>query len=145
MEVVNTLDIDGTQWEIQDVEARNKIAEVEYLLKTENVNDIQINLNSDNSARQAIIKSIQKFGKMYIGLISIENLTANNIGKLERVNVGTVNINVLNYTYSLGFDYYSGSIVRFCIAPDKKISIEESKGVANSSNGILAPITWFEP
>ena len=29
MEIVNTLDIDGTQWEIQDVEARNKIATLE--------------------------------------------------------------------------------------------------------------------
>ena len=29
MEVVNTLDIDGTQWEIQDTEARNKIATIE--------------------------------------------------------------------------------------------------------------------
>ena len=29
MEVVNTLDIDGTQWELQDVEARNKIAVLE--------------------------------------------------------------------------------------------------------------------
>lgn len=29
MEIVNTLDIDGTQWEIQDVEARNRIAELE--------------------------------------------------------------------------------------------------------------------
>ena len=29
MEVVNTLDIDGTQWEIQDVKARNQIATIE--------------------------------------------------------------------------------------------------------------------
>ena len=29
MEVVNTLDIDGTQWEIQDVEARNKLVTLE--------------------------------------------------------------------------------------------------------------------
>ena len=29
MEVVNILDIDGTQWEIQDVVARNKIATIE--------------------------------------------------------------------------------------------------------------------
>ena len=35
METVNTLDIDGTQWELQDVEARNEIAN----LKTEvNIN-----------------------------------------------------------------------------------------------------------
>lgn len=29
MEIVNTLDIDGSQWELQDVEARNKIAKIE--------------------------------------------------------------------------------------------------------------------
>ena len=29
MEVVHTLDIDGTQWEMQDVGARNRIAELE--------------------------------------------------------------------------------------------------------------------
>lgn len=29
MEIVNTLDIDGTQWEIQDEKARNKIIELE--------------------------------------------------------------------------------------------------------------------
>lgn len=29
MEVVHTLDIDGTQWELQDVEARNKITTLE--------------------------------------------------------------------------------------------------------------------
>lgn len=34
MEVVNTLDIDGTQWELQDVEARNKIANLETEVNT---------------------------------------------------------------------------------------------------------------
>lgn len=29
MEIVNTLDIDGTQWEMQDAEARNKITSLE--------------------------------------------------------------------------------------------------------------------
>ena len=32
MEVVNTLDIDGTQWEIRDEEARKKIVELETLV-----------------------------------------------------------------------------------------------------------------
>ena len=32
MEIVNTLDIDGTQWEMQDAEARNRIAELEKLV-----------------------------------------------------------------------------------------------------------------
>ena len=33
MEVVNTLDIDGTQWEMQDQEARSKIAEQDTSIK----------------------------------------------------------------------------------------------------------------
>lgn len=45
MEVVNTLDIDGTQWEIQDVEARNKITELQtnFNSLTNYQKDIEIN------------------------------------------------------------------------------------------------------
>lgn len=141
---VKIVDIDNEQWNMKDQEARNRIAEIEQLLKTETVNDIPINLNSGNSANEARITSIQKYGKIYIGLLIIENLNANNIGTLNRVNVGTVNINVLNNTYSLGFDYHSGKTVRIRIAPEKTFSIEESDGVANGKNGIRAQITWIE-
>ena len=44
MEVVNTLDIDGTQWEIQDAEARNKITTIE-----ENISNIQTLLSNTDS------------------------------------------------------------------------------------------------
>ena len=142
---VKIVDIDGSQWNMKDQEARNKVTEIEQLLKTEVVNEIQINLNSGNSANEAKITSIQKFGKMYVGLIIIENANANNIGTLNRVNLGTVNINVLNDTYSLGFDYHTGKNVRIRISPEKTFSIEESAGVSNGMNGIRAPITWIEP
>ena len=142
---VKIVDIDGSQWDMKDQVARDKIAEIEQLLKTEVVNEVQINLNSGNSAEEARITSIQKFGKMYVGLIIIENINANKIGTLYRVEVGTVNINVLNSTYSLGFDYKSGKNVRIRVNPDKNITIEESIGVQNGNNGIRAPITWIEP
>ena len=142
---VKIVDIDGSQWEMKDQNARNRIAEMEQLLKTENVADILINLNSGNSASEARITSIQKFGKIYIGLIIIENLIANNIGTLNRVDVGTVNTNVLNNAYSIGFDYHSGKSVRIRITPEKNFSIEESSGVSNGNNGIRASITWIEP
>ena len=144
MAEVAKIDIDGVQWDIKDQDARNKIAEIEQLLKTEVIDNIPINLNSGNSADEARIASIQKFGKMYVGLIVIENINASNIGTLNRVNVGTVNINVLNSTYTLGFDYKSGKTVRIRINPDKSITIEESSGVSNGNNGIRAPITWIE-
>ena len=142
---VTKIDIDGIQWDIKDQVARNKVAEIEQLLKTENIDNIPIVLNSGNSASEARIASVQKFGKVCVGLIVIEDLNASNIGTINRVNVGTVNINVLNSTYSLGFDYKSGKIVRIRINPDKSITIEESSGVSNNNNGIRAPITWIEP
>ena len=145
MAEVAKIDIDGVQWDIKDQNARNRIAEIEQLLKTETLGDIQINLNSGNSAIEARITSIQKCGKIYIGLIIIENLIANNIGTLNSVNIGTVNINVLNNVYSLGFDYHSGKTVRIRVTPDKNFTIEESSGVANGKNGIRAQITWIEP
>lgn len=48
MEVVNTLDIDGTQWEIQDTEARNKIATIEEkttIKITKKVDDATVKMN----------------------------------------------------------------------------------------------------
>ena len=142
---VKTVDIDGSQWNMKDQDARNKITEIEQLLKTEIIDNIPIVLNSGNSADEARIASIQKFGKMCVGLIILENINASNIGTINRVNVGTVNINVLNSTYSLGFDYKSGKTLRIRINPDKSITIEESNGVSNNNNGIRAPITWIEP
>lgn len=142
---VKIVDIDNVQWNIKDQVARNKIAEIEQLLKTEVVGEIPIVLNSGNSAERTKIISVQKFGKMYIGLIIIENLNAKNIGTLYRTDIGTLNVNVLNNTYSLGFDYKSGNTVRIRISPDKKIFFEESSGVSNGNNGIFAPITWIEP
>ena len=139
------IDIQGVQWELKDQVARDRIVEMEQLLKTEVIDNIPINLNSGNNADEARITSIQKFGKMYVGLIIIENIDANNVGTLSSVNVGTVNVNVLNSTYSLGFDYKSGKTVRIRINPDKNITIEESSGVSNGNNGIRAPITWIEP
>ena len=144
MAEVAKIDIDGIQWDIKDQVARDKITEIEQLLKTEVINNIPINLNSGNSANEARITSIQKFGKMYMGLIVIENINASNVGTLNRVNVGTININVLNSTYTLGFDYKSGKTVRIRINPDKSITFEESSGVSNGNNGIRAPITWIE-
>ena len=142
---VKIVDIDGSQWSMKDQVARNKITEIEQLLKTEIIDNIPIVLNSGNRADEVRITSIQKFGKIYVGLIIIENINANNVGTINRVNIGTVNINVLNSTYSLGFDYKSGKTVRIRINPDKSITLEESSGVSNGNNGIRAPITWIEP
>ena len=86
MEIVNTLDIDGTQWEIQDVEARNKIA----ALKTEIEK----------------LKTIEKWEyniPVYGGEITavrqgnIVNVTGINIGRVKNLteDIGDINLAIL--------------------------------------------------
>ena len=89
MEVVNTLDIDGTQWEIQDSEARNQISmlksEMKYkIVITQEIFDSDIaitgesatfpayyrflNLNSKPN-QNAILLQVSQIRECYQGLI----------------------------------------------------------------------------
>ena len=86
MEVVNTLDIDGTQWEMQDVEARNEIAtlktEIEKLKTIEKwVYNIPIYGGEITARRQGNVVSV----------------TGINIGRVKVIttDIGDINLAVL--------------------------------------------------
>lgn len=55
MEVVNTLDIDGTQWEVQDVEARKKIAHLEQ--------EVNINIPEKITIGEKRIDDVYKYAE----------------------------------------------------------------------------------
>lgn len=86
METVNTLDIDGTQWEIQDTEARNKISdlqtEIEKLKTVKKwVYDIPIYGGQIIASRQG----------------NVVNVTGTNIGRVKALtkDIGDINFTVL--------------------------------------------------
>lgn len=86
MEVVNTLDIDGTQWEIRDIEARNKISalqtEIEKLKTVEKwVYNIPIYGGEIIASRQG----------------NVVNVTGINIGRVKAItkDIGDINLTVL--------------------------------------------------
>ena len=72
MEVVNTLDIDGTQWELQDVEARNNILNLqnkneEITAKINNIEETRFkNLSGINTNMAASPKWV-KISGLYSG------------------------------------------------------------------------------
>ena len=144
MEVVNTLDIDGTQWELQDVGARNDIATINQLLKIETIADIPIVLNSGYTATEAKIQDIQKYGKLYKGLLYIDNISGENIGTTYSILIGKIGRNVLGSNYALGLEYLTSNIARFLLATGGDIYIAESLGINNGNNRIRTPIIWFE-
>ena len=145
MEVVNTLDIDGTQWEIQDTEARNNIEAIKQLMTIEEMPKIEITLNDGYTATKKEISSIQRYGKLYIGLLFIDNLSGANIGTNEVAYFGTTNINLKVDTYAVGIEYFSSMPVRSSISRNGVITLQESKGVTDGDNRLRIPIIWIEP
>lgn len=144
MEVVNTLDIDGTQWEMQDEEARNKIATINQLLNVEPLDNIPIVLNSDYTAASALIESVQKYGRLYKGLLVIDDIKGFNIGTTGTVLIGKINRNVLGSNYTLGLEYLTGNVTRILLSTNGNVLIAESQGINNGNNRIRTPIIWFE-
>lgn len=144
MEVANTLDIDGNQWEIRDTKARDDIATIKQSMTVERMQNIKITLNNGYSAVLASIVDIQKYGKLYMGLLYIDNLSGENIGTNNTAEIGTVNINLKVTAYAVGIEYIKTVPTRFLISPDGHIAVLESAGMTSGNNRIRIPITWIE-
>lgn len=144
MEVANILDIDGSQWELQDVEARNKITTIEDFLTPKVIPDIEVTLNNGYSATKPRIMCVQKYGKLYMGLLSIDNLAGKNIGTNDISDFGKVNISSNENVYAVGIEYLSSSPVRVLLNKTGGLEVYESKGVTSGSNRLRVPITWIE-
>lgn len=145
MEVVNTLDIDGTQWEIQDVKARNDIETIKQSMTPKEMPKIEITLNNGYSATIKEIRDVQKYGKLYMGLLFIDNLSGKNIGTIDIANFGKANINLIADTYAIGIEYLSSSPVRSSITKTGVFQLQESVGVTDGNNHLRIPIIWIEP
>lgn len=138
------VNIKGVQWELKDEVARNKITEINQLLNIESVADIPIVLNSGYTATVANIQDIQKYGRLYKGLLYIDNISGSNIGTTSSILIGKIDRNVLGGNFALGLDYLTGKVARILLSGDGYVHIAESLGINNGNNRIRTPIIWFE-
>lgn len=138
------VDIKGVQWELKDEVARNNIAIIKQSLEIETINDIPIILKDGYTADTANIEGIQKYGRLYKGLLYIDNLNGSSVGTMTTGYIGDINRNVLGGNFALGLDYLTGSVIRIAIANGGLIQLSESLGVNKGSNRIRTPIIWFE-
>lgn len=144
MEIANILDIDGTQWEIQDAEARNKITVIEDFLTAKEMPDISITLNNGYSVSTKSINYVQKYGKLYTGLLFIDDLEGNYIGTNNIAAFGKVNISLNQRVDAIGIEYLNSKPVRLSIEKNGDINMQESAGITPGKNRIRIPITWLE-
>ena len=139
------IDIGGTQWNIKDKEARNDIAAIKQLMTMELLPNIEITLNDGYSATTKEIRSVQRYGKLYMGLMFIDNLSGANIGTNDVARFGKANISLVTNTYAMGIEYLSSKPVRSSISKIGALALQESQGVTNGDNRLRFPIIWIEP
>lgn len=138
------IDIGGVQWNIKDKQARNDIETIKQLLTVEILPKIDLTLNDGYSAITPEIRQIQKYGKLYMGLLFIDNLSGQNIGTNEIVNISQINISLKQTTYAVGIDYLSSKPIRASISRTGIISFQETAGITDGDNRLRVPITWIE-
>lgn len=139
------IDIGGIQWNVKDSQARNDIEAIKQSMTVEEMPKIEITLNNGYSAPVKEIRNIQRYGKLYMGLVFIDNLSGANIGTTDVADFGTVNISLKTTTYAMGIEYLSSMPVRFSIGRTGTLAFQESKGVTNGNNRLRIPVIWIEP
>lgn len=144
MEVVNTLDIDGSQWEIQDVEARNKIAVLEDSLTVKNLPDLTFNKNPDYSYASFNLYNHYSFGKIHFVYIRLQNVSGDGIGTAKSAIIGKINIFPAKETSFMLYDYKSGKAMRCYLEADGTFTIGESIGVSPGNNVCFGELIFAE-
>lgn len=139
------IDIGGTQWNVKDKEARNGIEAIKQLMTPKEMPKIEITLNNGYSATEKEIRNVQKYGKLYMGLLFIDNLSGKNIGTNEIANFGKANISLITGTYAMGIEYLNSMPVRSSITRTGVLALQESAGITDGNNRLRFPIIWIEP
>lgn len=141
---VKTVDIDGSQWSMKDQEARNRITELEKNVVTQDLDDLEINLNPGYTATQHRLTEHYKIGKIHFAKIEISNISGENIGTWGTANIGSVNLVPKKETTFLLFDYRNAKILRCYINTDGSIAIGESNDVVQGDNTCYGELIFAE-
>ena len=141
---VKIVDIDGSQWNMKDQVARDKIAELTESLIAQDLEDIEIDLGVDFTATFARLVQHYKVGKIHFAKVEIKNISGKGIGTVETANIGKVSLIPKKETGFLLFDYKNSAILRCYIDKDSSIRIGESKGVVQGNNICYGELIFAE-
>lgn len=141
---VSKIDIDGIQWDIKDQNARDRIAELEKNLVTQDLEDVKINLNSGYTASEANLIQHYKVGKIHFMDVRITDISGTNIGTDKTAHMGFINIHSKKRTNFLLFEYKSNKTMRCFIEPTGEIGIGESPGITQGNNYCIGELIFAE-
>lgn len=141
---VKIVDIDGSQWNMKDQNARDRIAALEESLIPQSLEDVNIEMNVGFTATIARMSFHYKVGKIHFARVELRDISGGQIGTGETTKIGIVNIHPKKETSFLLNDYENGAILRCYLETDGTISIGESVGVVQGKNICLGEIIFAE-
>ena len=141
---VKIVDIDGSQWNMKDQVARDKITELEKNASVQDLEDIKINLNSDYTASEANLIQHYKVGKIHFMDVRLIDISGTNIGTDKTAHMGFINIHSKKRTNFLLFEYKSNKTIRCFIEPSGEIGIGESPGITQGNNYCVGELIFAE-
>ena len=141
---VKIVDIDTSQWNMKDQVARDKIATLENLFITENLPEVEINLNTGYTAMEIKGYAHYKIGKIHFVTFLIRELAGNAIGTGNTAYIGTTNLRPKKETSFIMNDYKNKATLRCYVEPDGRLAVAESVGSVSGSNTSYGELIFAE-
>ena len=141
---VKIVDIDSTQWNIKDQEARNRIATLEEAVSVKDLQGIKINMKSGYTATTKDIYAHYSVGKIHFMTLRIDNLAGNNIGTSVTANIASIDLYPKKETSFILNDCMNRAILRCYLYTDGTIAVGESVGVTSGSNKCYGELIFAE-
>ena len=141
---VKIVDIDGSQWNMKDQVARDKIAELTESLIAQDLENINIELKPDYIATTANMTFHYKVGKIHFMRVELRNISGGSIGTTVTNIIGNINILPKKETSFMLLDYESSAILRCHLNINGEVGIGESKGVIQGKNVCLGELIFAE-
>ena len=141
---VKIVDIDNVQWNMKDQEARNRITNLENLFITEDLPDVEINLNTGYTAMDIQGYAHYKIGKIHFVTFLIRELAGSAIGTGNTANIATTNLRPKKETSFIMNDYKNKAILRCYIDSNGTFAVAESMGSVSGSNTSYGELIFAE-
>lgn len=141
---VKTVDIDGSQWNMKDQVARDKITELENELNVKDLGDIAIKMEPGYTASEANLIQHYKVGKIHFMDVRLVNVSGTNIGTDTTAHLGFINIHPKKRTNFLLLEYKSNKTIRCYIEPTGEVGIGESPGITQGNNYCVGELIFAE-
>lgn len=139
------IDIGGTQWNVKDKEARDRITTIEDILTVKDLPNLIINRNPDYSWSSLEIYNHYSFGKIHFIYIRLQNVRGSDIGSTYSARIGLLNIKPKKETSFMMFDYVNGRTMRCYLDVEGYFTIGESNGVSSGNNICFGELIFAEP